>query len=147
MLKTKTAQQKQEEEISTCSQQPKSCSTAATSTFFSPLKHDEKLLQQNYSFTRRDTCLAVFLKINQKLLVATYLQAFPHCLKITQTVAFEFCHFPLIFVLLKLTCLVTLFDRKLQVFKNSPKWTIFFLFSQLWSTHNVNVARFACNVE
>ena len=38
---------------------------------------------------------------------------------------FEFWHFPPIFVLLKLTCLVTLFDRKLQVFKNSPKWTIF----------------------
>mgnify|MGYP006975815893 CR=1 FL=1 len=41
---------------------------------------------------------------------------------ITQNVAFEFLtfwHFPPIFVLLKLTCLVTLFDRKLQVFKNS----------------------------
>ena len=38
---------------------------------------------------------------------------------------FEFWHFPPIFVLLKLTCLVTLFDRKLQVFKNSQKWTIF----------------------
>ena len=39
-----------------------------------------------------------------------------HCLKITQTVPFElfkFWHFPPIFVLLKLTCLVTLFDRKL----------------------------------
>ena len=39
-----------------------------------------------------------------------------HCLKITQNVAFEFLtfwHFPPIFVLLKLTCLVTLFDRKL----------------------------------
>ena len=35
-----------------------------------------------------------------------------------------FWHFPPIFVLLKLACLVTLFDRKLQVFKNSPKWTI-----------------------
>ena len=31
---------------------------------------------------------------------------------------FRFWHFPLIFVLLKLTCLVSLFDRKLQVFKN-----------------------------
>ena len=41
---------------------------------------------------------------------------------------FEFWHFPHIFVLLKLTCLVTLFDRKLQVFKNSPKWTIFGIF-------------------
>ena len=36
-----------------------------------------------------------------------------HCLKIPQNVAFEFWHFPPIFVLLKLTCLVTLFDRKL----------------------------------
>ena len=35
---------------------------------------------------------------------------------------FEFWHFPPIFVLLKLTCLVTLFDRKLQFFKNSPNW-------------------------
>ena len=31
---------------------------------------------------------------------------------------------------IKLTCLVTLFDRKLQVFKNSPKLTIFGIFSQ-----------------
>jgi len=48
-----------------------------------------------------------------------------HCLKITQNVAFEFFefwHFTPIFVS-KLTCLVTLFDRKLQVFKNSPKLT------------------------
>ena len=29
------------------------------------------------------------------------------------------------FVLLKLTCLVTLFDRKLQLFKNSPKMNLF----------------------
>ena len=32
---------------------------------------------------------------------------------------FEFWHFPPIFFLLKLTCLVTLFDRKLQFFRNS----------------------------
>ena len=50
------------------------------------------------------------------------------CLKITQNVAFEFFKFQPIFVLLKLTCLVTLFDCKLQVFKNSPKWTIFWHF-------------------
>ena len=46
-----------------------------------------------------------------------------HCLKINQNIAFEFwefCHFQPIFVLLKLTCLVTMVDRKLQVFKNSP---------------------------
>ena len=30
---------------------------------------------------------------------------------------------------IKLTCLVTLFDRKLQVFKNSPKWTLFGIFN------------------
>ena len=42
---------------------------------------------------------------------------------------FEIWHFPPIFVLLKLTCLVTLFDRKLQVFQNLPKWTIFVIFN------------------
>ena len=68
-------------------------------------------------------------------------------LKITQNVAFELWHFPPIFFLLKVTCLVTLFDCKLQVFKNSPKWTIFAIFNQLFSTQNVNVARFARNVE
>ena len=72
------------------------------------------------------------------------------CLKMTENVAFlifQFWHFPLIFVLLKMTCLVTLFDRKLQVFKNSPKLTIFGIFNELLSTQNVNVARFARNVE
>ena len=38
----------------------------------------------------------------------TVLNKRAHCLKITQNVAFEFWHFPPIFVLLKLTCLVTL---------------------------------------
>ena len=50
-----------------------------------------------------------------------------HCLKITQNVAFDFFkfwRFPPIFVLLKLTCLVTLFDHKFKGFKNSPKWSI-----------------------
>ena len=69
-----------------------------------------------------------------------------HCLKITQESHLNF-HFPPIFVLLKLTCLVTLFDCKLQVFKNSPKLTIFGIFDELLSTQNVNVARFARNVE
>ena len=54
---------------------------------------------------------------------------FSWCLKITQNVAFECLHFPPIFVLLKLTCLVTLYGCKLQVFKNSPKWTIFGIFN------------------
>ena len=72
---------------------------------------------------------------------------FTYCLKITQNVVLEFWHFSPIFVLLKLTCLVTLFDRKLRVFKNPPKWIIFGIFNKLLSTQNVNVARFARNVE
>ena len=55
-----------------------------------------------------------------------------HCLKITQNVAFElfgFWRFPPSFVRLKVTCLVTLYDRKLDVFKNLPKWTILGIFT------------------
>ena len=52
-----------------------------------------------------------------------------------------------IFVQSKLTCLVALFDRKLWVFKTSSKLTIFGIFSELLSTQNVNVARYARNVE
>ena len=61
--------------------------------------------------------------------------------------SFEFWHFPPIFVLLNLTCLVTLFDRKLQVQKLAKNWPIFGNFNKLLSTQNVNVARFARNVE
>ena len=46
-----------------------------------------------------------------------------------------------------MTCLVTLFDRKLQVFKNSPKLTIFDIFNELSTTQNVNLACFAGNIE
>ena len=46
-----------------------------------------------------------------------------------------------------MTCLATLFDCKLQVFINSPKLTIFGIFNELLSTQNVNVARFARNIE
>ena len=58
----------------------------------------------------------------------------------------EFWHIQTIFVLLKVNCLAILFDLKLQVFKNSPNWTIFGIFNKLLSTH-VNVARFARNVD
>ena len=51
-----------------------------------------------------------------------------HCLKITQNVAFEFWHFPSIFVLLKLNCLVTLFDRKLQILQKLAKMNHFWHF-------------------
>ena len=50
----------------------------------------------------------------------TVFENHPKCL----ILIFELWHFPQIFVLSKLTCLVTLFDRKLQVFQNLPKWTI-----------------------
>ena len=61
------------------------------------------------------------------------------CLKVTQNVAFEFSilAFSTNFVLLKVTCLVTLFDRKLQVFQ---KLIIFGIFNERLSTQNVNVA-------
>ena len=59
----------------------------------------------------------------------------------------QFWYFPPIFVYLTLTCLVTLFDCKRQTFKNSPKWTIIGIFNELLSTQNLNVARFARNIE
>ena len=46
-----------------------------------------------------------------------------------------------------MTFLVILFDRKFQVFKNSPKWTFFDFFEKLLSAQNVNVARFARNIK
>ena len=44
-----------------------------------------------------------------------------------QNVSFEFLNLGIFyqFLSIKLTGLVTLFDRKLQIFKNSPKCTIF----------------------
>ena len=51
------------------------------------------------------------------------------------------------FLFLKLPCLVTLHYPKLQVFKNSPKWTIFGIFNELLSSQKVNESRFARNVE
>ena len=61
-----------------------------------------------------------------------------NCLKITQNV--EFWHFPPIFVLLKLACLVTLFFQKLA------KMNHYWHFNELLSTQNENLARFARNV-
>ena len=43
---------------------------------------------------------------------------------------YQFWHFPSIFVLLIVTCLVTLFDRKLQVINNSPNWSILGIFAR-----------------
>ena len=65
-------------------------------------------------------------------------------LKISHLNLVIFHHF---FVLLKVTCLVTLFGRKLQVLKKLVKMNYFWHFWQFLSTQNVNVARFARNVE
>ena len=48
--------------------------------------------------------------------------------------SFSILAFSPIFVLLKLTCLVALFDSKLQVFKNSPKRTSLALLSKTFSS-------------
>ena len=50
-------------------------------------------------------------------------------------------------VMIKLTCLVTLFERKLQISKNSPKLMILGIFIELLVTQNVNVTCFARNDE
>ena len=51
----------------------------------------------------------------------------------------EFLHFLTIFDLFKVTYLVTLFDCKLQFFKNLSKFTIFGIFNELLSPQNVNL--------
>ena len=72
--------------------------------------------------------------------------------KITQNVSFPFLNFSIFTSfcpIKKMTCLVTLFDRRPQVFKNSLKLTIFGILNELLSTRSMNVAHFArnCNVE
>ena len=71
-----------------------------------------------------------------------YSQPLTDCLKITQNFAFPFFNIGILlqfYVLLKLTCLVTLF--------NPPKLSIFGIFNAFLSPQNINVARFARNVE
>ena len=48
------------------------------------------------------------------------------------------------FVLLKVTCLVALFDRKIQVLQKLARIAIF---NEVLATQNVNVANFARSVE
>ena len=60
---------------------------------------------------------------------------------------FQGWHFHGFFSLLKLTCLVTLFNRKLQMFQKLAKLGIFGIFNKLLSTQYENIARFARNVE
>ena len=65
--------------------------------------------------------------------------------KITQNAAFlsfEFWHFRPIIVLLKVICLVTLFDRFLKL----AKLDHFCISDVFLATQNVIITRFACNV-
>ena len=66
-------------------------------------------------------------KSSPKWLDGVYEKA-SHSLKNTQNVAFEFLDYQPIFVLLKLTCLVTLFDRKLQFCQKLTKMNNFWHF-------------------
>ena len=68
--------------------------------------------------------ISIFLQ-KIKFLIFPFWHNHPKC----RIWVFQFWHFQSIFVLLKFTCLVTLFDRKLQIFKNSPKWTSFGIFN------------------
>ena len=61
----------------------------------------------------RHLSVRISTKHLNKRLITPCFPSQTQCLKITQNVTFQFCHFPPIFDLLKLTCLVTLFDRKL----------------------------------
>ena len=80
------------------------------SLFCCLLSEDEhKLLRFSYN---KEACF--FLDYYWRNRSYTVFENHPKC----RIWIFQFWHFPPIFVLLKLTCLVTLFHRKLQVFKN-----------------------------
>ena len=59
----------------------------------------------------------------------------------------QFWNFPPIFELLKLTCLVTLLDRKLQFLKYRQNWPFLTFLMNFFPTANLNVARSARNIE
>ena len=84
------------------------------------IKAKKSHLEISLSQVDNDTIDTTAFKYN-----STLFENHPKC----RILMFEVWYFPPIFVLLKLTCLVTLFDRKLQVYKNSPKWTIFGIFN------------------
>ena len=54
-----------------------------------------------------------------------------YCSKITKNVSLAFYNYG-IFDLLKFTCLVTLFDSKLHIFKNSPNWSSMAFLMNFW---------------
>ena len=54
-----------------------------------------------------------------------------YCSKITKNVSLAFYNYG-IFDLLKSTCLATLFDSKLHIFKNSPNWSSMAFLMNFW---------------
>ena len=108
-------------------------------------KNNSKICQfcRNLNFRPKNPDLN--LKISGKFTFCTVFEN--HQKRSHLTFSSMSCHFPPIFVLFKVICLVTLFATSLKFFKNSPKWTIFVIFNELLSTQNINVARFARNVE
>ena len=102
----------------------------------------------NCSSISRNICESTF-RLGQLQNLFVYYTTFTltaKCLKITQNVAFDIFNFGIAHQfcpILKLTCLITLFDRKHQVFKKSLFGGIF---NELLSTQNVNITCFARNV-
>ena len=72
--------------------------------------------------------ITVLQNYQKKSPFETFLNKNTQCLKITWNIAFEFWHFPSIFCLLKMTCLVKLFDRKLKFFQQFAKMNHFWHF-------------------
>ena len=110
----------------------KSVSRIALKSPVEPKKYHQAIFSIHTcrEFLQHQKSIAVFTTVFQGLKYASliryvtmYATLFENYSKCRISI-FEFWHFLPIFVLLKLTCLVTLFDRKLQVFRNSPKWTI-----------------------
>ena len=98
----------------------------------------------DFQYHFRTLCIIkrhAFMTCNVRLF--TLFENYPKC----RIWIVQFRHFQLILFQLKLTCLVTLFDRKLQVFKISPKCTIALvhskskrssLRSQCWMRHSLS---------
>ena len=110
-----------------------SCDQLSKNTFVAVLQRRESRLSPvfrvwyQYRFTfykitqtiRVSWILQIWkFKVSQNPIFSTMLGNYPKCRKWI----LQFWHVPSIFVLLKVTCLVTLFERKLQVFKISLNW-------------------------
>ena len=127
----------------------KNCTSRVKRNFFSWIRmhfgeNNMRILEFNMCFLRffkerhyfygsiEKICFQIFLGFWMEISVPQLNRKIPltlHCLKIIQNVAFEFINLGLFrLVLLQLTGLVTLFDRKLQVFKKLAKMDHFWHF-------------------